>query len=74
MTFAGKVGAGTAVGLAVALTLVAGGGSDVDEDGADVEAPPVPHAVSVRPKASTRSVGLRDATMTSGSARDLGLG
>jgi hypothetical protein len=55
------------------VTLGVGEGSDVDEDddGADVEVPTVEHAVSVRPRASTRSVGLRDAMMTSGSARGL---
>jgi hypothetical protein len=52
----------------MALTLGIGDGSDgdEDEDGADVEASPVAHAVSVRPRASTKSIRLRDAMMPSG--------
>jgi hypothetical protein len=50
--------------LGAAVTPGVGDG-DADDDG-DVEAPPVAHAVSVRPRASTTSVGLRDAMMTSG--------
>jgi hypothetical protein len=43
------------------------GDEDGADDGADVEAPPVPHPVSVRPRARMRSVtGVRDAMMTSG--------
>jgi len=53
------------------VTLLVGDACDGDEDDdAVVEAPPVAHAVSVRPRASRRSVGLRDAMMTSGSAHD----
>jgi hypothetical protein len=65
-----------ALTLGVAVTLGVGDGSDGNEDheGADVEAPPVAHADSVRLRARTRRVGLRDAMMTSGSARVLDSG
>jgi hypothetical protein len=60
------VGLGLGVALGAAVTLGVGDGG-ADGDGAALEAPPVPHATSVRPRASTRSVtGVRDAMMTSG--------
>lgn len=66
------VGLAVALTLGTAVTLGVGDGSDVD-GGAD-EASPLVHAVNARARASTRSVGLRDAMMTSGSARDLDSG
>jgi len=55
-------------GAAVTAVVGDGDGDEVN-DSADVEAPPVAHAISVRPRARTKSVGLRDAMTTSGSAR-----
>jgi hypothetical protein len=61
--FLGLLGLALTRGVAVTPGV---GDTDTDGDEAEFAGPPVPHAKSVRPRPSMRSVRFRDAMATSG--------